>query len=84
MFVSRDPKNDELCLGAASAGDIRTLADATMKNGYLGIMVWYASVRNGLQYQVTWDTSEYQNSIEAYIDASDRFKIFLKYAHSNK
>ena len=74
MFVSRDSKNDELCLGAASAGAIRTLADATMENDYLGIMVWYASVKNGLQYGVTWDTSEYQNSIEAYTEACNRFK----------
>merc|ERR1739838_3616 len=64
--------------GAAGGSTIRTLAEESMKNDYLGIMVWYASVRNGdgkgLQYAETWDASFANATIEAYIDTGNRFR----------
>ena len=61
-------------LGATGGSNIRKLADATMKNGYLGIMVWYASVKNGLQYSESWDASHSPGTIEAYIETGKRFR----------
>ena len=60
--------------GATGAGTIRTLAAETMKNNYRGIMVWYASVRGGLQYAVKWDASESAATIKAYIEVGQKFK----------
>jgi len=60
--------------GAASAATINKLAAETMKNDYLGIMVWYASVQNGLQYAESWDASMSQQSKDAYIAAGNRFR----------
>lgn len=70
------PKNCILlgAKGATSASTIRTLASETMKNDYLGIMVWYASVKNGLQYAVNWDASDAPATIEAYIEVGQKFK----------
>merc|ERR1739848_627456 len=53
---------------------IKTLAAETMKNDYLGIMVWYASVKGGLQYAVSWDASESEATIEAYIEVGQKFR----------
>ena len=63
-----------LISGAASGATIKKLADETMKNDYLGIMVWYASVQNGLQYAESWDASMSDASKNAYIDAGNRFR----------
>jgi len=74
------PKNCILlgAKGATGGSTIRTLADATMKNDYLGIMVWYASVKNGeengLQYAETWDASFSNDTIPAYIETGIRFR----------
>jgi len=74
------PKNCILlgAKGAAGGSTIRKLADATMKNDYLGIMVWYASVKNGngsgLQYAESWDASSSEGTIEAYIETGKRFR----------
>ena len=37
-------------------------------------MVWYASVKGGLQYAVTWDASESDDTIKAYIEVGQKFK----------
>ena len=70
------PKNCILlgAKGATGARTIRTLAAETMKNNYRGIMVWYASVRGGLQYAVNWDASESAATIRAYIEVGQKFK----------
>ena len=70
------PKNCILlgAKGAASAATLNTLAKASLDNDYLGIMVWYASVKNGLQYAQTWDASESQASIDAYIEIGQKFR----------
>jgi hypothetical protein len=49
-----------------------------MKNDYLGIMVWYASVKNGLQYAETWDASSSEDTIEAYLETGKRFRAASK------
>ena len=53
------PYNAILCgaMGSASATDINTLAEESIRQNLLGIMVWYASVINGFQYGISWDTS---------------------------
>jgi hypothetical protein len=56
---------------------IKQLADEAMAKDYLGIMVWYASVVDGLQYHETWDTSEKEESQQAFIDATTRFKAVV-------
>jgi hypothetical protein len=45
--------------GSATASDVKTIADATVANGYNGIMVWFGSVVNGFTYDRTWDTCNY-------------------------
>ena len=53
-----------------------------MKNDYLGIMVWYASVKNGngsgLQYAESWDASSSEGTIEAYIETGKRSKFHVE------
>jgi len=70
------PKNAILlgAKGATGGSTIRKLADATMQNDYLGIMVWYASVKNGLKYSESWDASGSPGTIEAYIETGKRFR----------
>jgi hypothetical protein len=38
--------------GASSPATFEELSSAVLKEDYLGIMVWYASVKNGLQVSV--------------------------------
>ena len=49
------------------------LAEESVKQDLLGIMVWYASVINGLQYGVSWDVSTSENSQSGYIQALEYF-----------
>lgn len=67
-----------ILLGAAGGSVIRKLADATMSNDFLGIMVWYASVQNGLQYAESWDASLSQDTIDAYIEVGQKFRSASK------
>jgi len=55
--------------GSASASDIGQLADEINRQDLLGMMVWYSSVRNGFQYEASWDSSGNQESERAYVDA---------------
>jgi len=61
------------CKGSASAATIQKLAEESVKQDLLGIMVWYASVQNGLQYTISWDASLVENSQQGYIDALQYF-----------
>ena len=63
------------CKGSARPGDIDTLADETLKQDLLGVMVWYASVQNGFQYEVSWDASTSKESQEAYIKAMQSLSL---------
>ena len=61
--------------GSTSAGTINKLVDESVKNDYLGVMVWYASVKNGLQYGGgSWDASTSPSTQEAYINGMKRFQ----------
>jgi hypothetical protein len=60
--------------GASSPGTFEELSNAVVANNYRGIMIWYASVKNGLQYGATWDASEDKAAQEAYIKVMQKFK----------
>ena len=72
----RTPKNTILlgAKGTSSPATFEELSNAALKEDYLGIMVWYASVKNGLQYGATWDASEDKAAQEAYINVVNKFK----------
>ena len=64
--------------GSTSAGTINTLVDESLKNDYLGVMVWYASVVDGLQYGGgSWDASTSESTQQAYINGMTRFREAL-------
>ena len=70
------PKNS-IMLGAkgqTSSRDLRTLASESIKQDLLGIMVWYASVKNGFQYESSWDASTDSDSIRGYMEAMNLFR----------
>ena len=62
------------CKGSSSASTIQKLAEESVKQDLLGIMVWYASVQNGFQYTVSWDASIVEDSQGGYISALEYFK----------
>jgi len=53
--------------GSASAAATATLARESVARDLRGIMVWYASVKNGFQYAVSWDATP--ASQKGYIEA---------------
>merc|ERR1712168_1570846 len=55
--------------GSAGSGTINTLAQETVNQGLLGIMVWFCSVRDGLVYGSGWDCSDSSDSQEGYVQA---------------
>lgn len=72
--VNVNPKAVMLgCKGSSSAETILKLAEESVKQDLLGIMVWYASVVNGLQYGISWDASMVDNSQSGYIQALEYF-----------
>ena len=46
-----------------------TLAKESVNQNLLGIMVWYCSVQDGLQYENSWDCSGSEESSGAYVEA---------------
>lgn len=42
----------------------------------LGIMVWYASVEGGFQYEVSWDTSTDEASQEAFMAVMQQYDLY--------
>ncbi len=58
-----------LAQGISASSDIVTLANEVVRQDLLGIMVWYASVVDGLQYDLSWDTSLDEDSQEAFLEA---------------
>merc|ERR1719385_648141 len=72
---SRAPKNVILlgAKGASSSATINKLAKEVVKEDLLGIMVWYASVKNGFDYAPVWDASTKQDSINGYLEAMKYF-----------
>ena len=65
------------CKGSAKADDIQTLADESVDQGLLGIMVWYASVVDGLRYDPGWDTSFNADSIKSFQTALAYMKSLI-------
>merc|ERR550539_391851 len=63
--------------GSSSSSSIGKLADAAIRNDYLGIMVWYASVKNGFDYAPNWDASTSNDAINGYISAMNKFRKVL-------
>jgi len=70
------PRSDILlgCKGSSSPATISQLAAASINDNLLGIMVWYASVVDGLKYQASWDSSDIMETQEAYVQAMELFK----------
>jgi len=60
--------------GSSSSVTIMKLAQAAVKDDILGIMVWYASVKNGFDYAPFWDASTKNDSIDGYKRAMTLFK----------
>ena len=73
------PKNVILlgAMGQSSSSDIKTLAEESVKQDLLGIMVWYASVKNGFDYAVNWDASTNDDSIKGYKEAMQILKAAM-------
>ena len=64
--------------GSTSPGTINTLVNESLNKNYLGVMVWYASVVDGLQYGGgSWDASTSEPTQKAYINGMKRFRSEL-------
>ena len=59
------------CKGTNSATDIEKLANESLNQDLLGIMVWYASVIDGFQYDQDWDASFDDDSKSAFVTAME-------------
>jgi len=59
--------------GSSSSATIVKLAKAAVEDDILGIMVWYASVKNGFDYAPFWDASTREDSIDGYKQAMNIF-----------
>merc|ERR1711892_629016 len=72
----RAPSNTILlgAKGASRSSDIVKLANAAVSQDLLGIMVWYASVKNGFDYSPVWDASTNEDSKAGYKSAMAKFK----------
>ena len=69
--------SDTILLGAkgsSSSSAISALASAVVQNDYRGIMVWYASVKNGFDYAPGWDASTANDAISGYVAAMNSFR----------
>merc|ERR1719348_2462943 len=75
-ITCRAPKNTILlgAKGSSSSSAIAILANAAIKEDYLGIMVWYASVKNGFDYAPGWDASTSNDAINGYVSAMKQFR----------
>ena len=61
--------------GKTSAATINKLVKEAIRKDYLGVMVWYASVIDGLQYaKGSWDASTSRSAQEAYVDGMNKFR----------
>ena len=79
--IKANAPNSTILLGAkgsTSPATINKLVDESLKNDYLGVMVWYASVVDGLQYGGgSWDASTSEPTQQAYINGMNRFREAL-------
>ena len=59
------------CQGGSANQPIVEMANEVVKQDLLGIMVWFASVKNGLVYDDFWDASQSEDSQASYIQARE-------------
>ena len=59
--------------GGATTATVRALTTGVLAGDLRGIMVWYASVENGLKYGPNMDASGHIQSQQAFIEAMDLF-----------
>lgn len=79
----RAPSNTILLGAKGQAGEatISALVDAVIDHDYLGIMIWYVSVKRaddgtkGLQYGVTWDGSN-EKFQQSFVNGMNRLKPY--------
>ena len=57
--------------GSARPDHIIKMARESIKQDLLGIMVWYASVKNGFQYAASWDATD--SSKDGFVQAKIMF-----------
>jgi len=62
------------CKGASSSTTIKKLAEKSVRQDLLGVMVWFCSVRGGLVYSQGWDCSDSADSMAAYVQAMNYMK----------
>jgi len=62
------------CKGSSSSASIKTMAQEAVQQNLLGIMVWYVSVQEGLQYEESYDGSISPDSQQGYINALEYMK----------
>merc|ERR1740123_831804 len=75
--IKVDAPKSVILLGAKGASrerDIVKLAQESISQDLLGIMVWYASVENGFQYTPTWDASASEEAVRGYTTAMKTFR----------
>jgi hypothetical protein len=70
------PKSSILlgCKGATPASGIMKLAEASVRQDLLGIMVWSCSVMDGLVYGKGWDCSGSEDAMTGYVAAMEFLK----------
>ena len=66
------------CKGSSSANDISTLASEALRQDLLGIMVWFVSAVDGLQYEQSWDPVNSIEAQNAYVQAMLEFDAVNK------
>ena len=57
------------CQGGSANEPILEMANEVVRQDLLGIMVWFASVKNGLVYDDFWDASQSLDSQTSYMQA---------------
>jgi len=62
------------CKGSSTSGTIMKLAEASVEQNLLGIMVWSCSVMDGLVYGKGWDCSGSEDAMAGYVAAMEYFK----------
>jgi hypothetical protein len=62
------------CKGASSSTTIKKLAEKSVRQDLLGVMVWFCWVWGGLVYSQGWDCSDSTDSMAAYVQAMDYMK----------
>ena len=70
--ITVDVPYDAIMLGSkgiTSNSDIMEMANEVVRQDLLGIMVWYASVKNGPVYGAEFDASQSEDSQASYIQA---------------